>query len=115
MGMARHKTRIDRFAGILMHNPIVALILLLLDIYWWVVIIAVIASWLIMFGVINTYNPAVRAINNALRALTEPVFRPLRRILPPLGGVDLSPFVVIIAIWFIEYAIVWAEARFGFG
>jgi len=115
MGMARHKTRIDRFAGILMHNPIVALILLLLDIYWWVVIIAVIASWLIMFGVINTYNPAVRAIVNALRALTEPVFRPIRRIVPPVGGFDLSAIIVLILIWFIRYAIVWADVRFGFG
>jgi YggT family protein len=51
-------------------------------------------------------------IVRALAALTEPVFRPIRRILPELGGLDLSPLIVLIAIWFIEYVLVWAEARY---
>jgi YggT family protein len=97
-----------------MHNPIVALVLLLLDIYWWVVIAAVVVSWLVAFGVLNTYHPVARAIVRALAAVTEPVFRPIRRILPDLGGLDFSPFIVLLVIWFIEYAIVWAEVRFGF-
>ena len=98
-----------------MHNPIIALILLLLDIYWWVVIVAVVVSWLVTFGVLNTYNPAARAIIRALAAVTEPVFRPIRRMLPDLGGLDLSPLIVLIVIWFIEYVIVWAEVRYGLG
>jgi YggT family protein len=96
-----------------MHNPIVALLLVLLDIYWWIVVVAVVVSWLITFGVINTYHPTARAILRALRALTEPVFRPIRRILPDLGGLDLSPLIVLLVIWFLQYAIVWAEVRFA--
>lgn len=94
------------------HHPIVALLLLLLDLYWWVVVIAVVVSWLVAFGVLNTYNHLARSIIRALDALTEPVFRPIRRILPSLGGLDLSPLIVLIAIWFLEYVLVWAEARY---
>jgi YggT family protein len=94
------------------HNPIVALLLLVLDLYWWVVVIAVVVSWLVAFGVLNTYNPTARAIVRALAALTEPVFRPIRRLLPSLGGLDLSPLIVLIAIWFLQYVLVWAEARY---
>src|SRR5690349_24677980 len=94
------------------HNPIVALLLLLLDLYWWVVVIAVVVSWLVAFGVLNTYNEFERAIVRGLGALTEPVFRPIRRILPPLGGLDLSPLIVLILIWFLQYVLVWAEARY---
>ena len=94
------------------HNPIIALLLFLLDLYWWIVIIAVVVSWLVAFGVLNTYHPTARAIVRALAALTEPVFRPIRRILPPLGGLDLSPLIVLIAIWFLEYVLVWVEAKY---
>jgi YggT family protein len=94
------------------HNPIVWLVLQLLNLYWWVVIIAVVVSWLVAFGVINTYHPTARAIVRGLAALTEPVFRPIRRILPSLGGLDLSPLIVLIAISFLEYAIQWAEVRY---
>lgn len=94
------------------HHPIVALLLLLLNLYWWVVVIAVVVSWLVAFGVLNTYNHIARSIIRALDALTEPVFRPIRRILPSLGGLDLSPLIVLIAIWFLEYVLVWVEARY---
>jgi YggT family protein len=94
------------------HNPIVALLLALLDLYWWIVVIAVVVSWLVAFGVLNTYHPTARAIVRGLAALTEPVFRPIRRMLPSLGGLDLSPLIVLIAIWFIRYVIVWAEVRY---
>ena len=97
------------------HNPIIALLLLLLDLYWWVVVIAVVVSWLVAFGVLNTYNQFARSIIRALEALTEPVFRPIRRILPPLGGLDLSPLIVLILIWFLEYVLVWAEAKYLYG
>ena len=95
------------------HNPIIALLLLLLDIYWWVVIVAVVISWLVIFGLLNIHHPTARAIVRALGALTEPVFRRIRHVIPPIGGLDLSPLIVLIAIWFLQYALVWAEARFG--
>jgi YggT family protein len=97
-----------------MANPIIALINLLLDLYWWVVIIAVIVSWLIAFNVINTYNNFVRSLLRGLEALTEPVFRRVRKVVPPMGGLDLSPLVVLVVIWFLQYCLFWASNRFGF-
>ena len=72
----------------------------ILDLYWWVIIISVILSWLVGFGVINTYNHIARAVVRAFHALTEPVFGPIRRILPPFGGLDLSPLIVLLIIFF---------------
>lgn len=74
----------------------------ILDLYWWVVIIAVIFSWLVGFGVVNTYNQIARTVLRALHALTEPVFGPIRRILPPMGGLDLSPLIVLLIILFLR-------------
>jgi YggT family protein len=96
-----------------MANPVIALINLLLDFYWWVVVIAVIVSWLIAFNVINTYNNFVRSLLRMLEALTEPVFRRIRKVIPPIGGLDLSPLVVLIVIWFIQYTLAWATTRYG--
>ena len=93
-------------------NPIVSLILLLLDLYKWIVIIAVIVSWLVVFRVINLSVPAVRQILRLLDALTEPVFRQIRRILPAVGGFDLSPLIVLVAIWFLQEVVLWAAFRF---
>jgi len=97
-----------------MQNPIIALIMVLLDLYYWVVIVAVIVSWLIAFNVINTYNEIVRSLLRFLNALTEPVFRQVRRVVPPFGGLDLSPLVVLVGIWFIQYCLSWATLRYGF-
>ncbi len=97
-----------------MLNPIAALIIAVLDIYKWVVIAAVIVSWLTAFNVINQYNNVVRTLLRILYALTEPVLRPIRKIIPPIGGLDLSPIVVFLIIWFLEYTIEWASYRFGF-
>jgi YggT family protein len=92
-------------------NPIISLILLLLRLYSWIVIIAVIASWLVVFRVVNVSVPAVRAILRFLDAMTEPVFRQVRRIVPAVGGFDLSPLIVLIAIWFLEEVVVWGAIR----
>ena len=67
-----------------------------IDLYLFVIIAAVVVSWLIAFGVLNTYNPLARSLVHMLDALTEPVFRRVRRIIPPLGGLDLSPLIVFI-------------------
>ncbi|HEY1838068.1 MAG: YggT family protein [Rhizomicrobium sp.] len=88
-----------------MINPFVWLVLQLISIYTWIVIVAVVVSWLVAFGVINVYNHVVRSIVQALDAITEPVFRQVRRVIPPIGGLDLSPLIVLIALQFLSYLI----------
>lgn len=78
------------------------LLLLVLQLYTYVIIAAVIASWLVGFGIVNSYNPVARTILRMLHALTEPVFRPLRRLIPPMGGLDLSPLLVLLLIFFLQ-------------
>jgi YggT family protein len=97
-----------------MLNPIAALIIAVLDIYKWIVIAAVIVSWLTAFNVINQYNNVVRTLLRVLYALTEPVFRPIRKIIPPIGGLDLSPIIVFLIIWFLQYTIEWSSYHYGF-
>lgn len=74
----------------------------LLQFYSWIVIAQVVFSWLYMFGVVNPRNDAVNMIGRFLYQATEPVYRPIRNILPNLGGFDLSPVVVLLAIWFLR-------------
>jgi YggT family protein len=92
-----------------MLNPIAALLIEILEIYKWIVIV----SWLTAFNVINVHNNFVRTLLRILMALTEPVFRPIRRIIPPIGGLDLSPIVVFVLIWFLQYTITYASFRYG--
>ena len=80
-------------------------ILLALELYTWCIIVIAIMSWLITFNVINVHNALVRAIWNALNGITEPALRPIRRVLPNLGGLDLSPIVLLLIIFFIERVI----------
>jgi YggT family protein len=97
-----------------MHTPVVWIVLLLLDIYFWIVVIAVVASWLVAFGIVNAYNPLARQILMGLRAMTEPVFRLIRKVVPIMGGLDLSPMIVIIAIWALQYAINYYAFKYGY-
>lgn len=71
---------------------------LLLRVLMWIIILQAVLSWLVAFNVINTYNQGVRAFLAALDRLTEPLYRPIRRILPDFGGIDLSPLVVLLLI-----------------
>lgn len=80
-------------------------ILLVLQLYVWVLIASAVLSWLIAFNVVNAYNPVVRTIGDIVFRLTEPVLKPIRSILPSLGGIDLSPMVLILLIFFIERVI----------
>jgi YggT family protein len=82
--------------------PIIEVVIVLLDLYWWVIIIGAVASWLIAFGVINTYNRTVARILDVLYRLTEPALRPIRQFLPNFGGLDISPVILLLAIWLIE-------------
>ncbi len=77
-------------------------ILLVLHLYSYVIIIVAILSWLIAFNVINIYNDVVRSIWSALNAITEPVLRPIRRMLPTLGGIDISPVILLLLIFLLE-------------
>ena len=86
-------------------EAIVRLFLGILDFYVWILIASAILSWLLAFDVINIRNRLVRSIWDALLALTEPVLMPIRRRLPFMGGMDLSPIVVIFAIYFIQLVI----------
>lgn len=81
-----------------MHS-IIIVIDAILQLYSWVLIVWVVLSWLIAFNVVNTRNRFVYTLSDVLYRLTEPALRPLRRVLPDLGGVDLSP----VALWFIIY------------
>ncbi len=73
-----------------------------LSLYWWVIIASAIFSWLYAFNVVNPRNPVVGTIGNMLYRLTEPVLRPIRRYMPDLGGVDISPIIVLLVIFFLQ-------------
>jgi len=87
-------------------RSILYVILLLLDIYIWLLIAAAVLSWLVAFNVVNTRNQFVAMIGDFLYRITEPVLRPIRNVLPNLGGIDVSPVVLILIIILIKDIIV---------
>ncbi|HUH85018.1 MAG TPA: YggT family protein [Stellaceae bacterium] len=82
--------------------PVIEAVIILLDFFWWLIIIAAVVSWLIAFGIINTYNRTVAMLTDFLYRITDPVLRPIRRLLPNLGGVDLSPLIVLLIIYVLQ-------------
>ncbi len=78
---------------------------LALQLYIWVVIAAAIFSWLVAFSVVNTRNQFVGSIGEFLYRITEPALRPIRNLLPNLGGIDISPVILFLIIAFIRYVI----------
>lgn len=78
---------------------------LALQLYIWIVIAMAIFSWLIAFNVVNTRNHAVAMIGDFLYRVTDPVLRPIRNLLPNLGGIDISPVILFLIIVFIRYVI----------
>ena len=75
---------------------------MVLTLVWWVFLIMIIMSWLINFNVINTRNQFVAQLWRIINAITEPILKPIRRVLPSMGGLDLSPIVVFIIIFFLQ-------------
>ena len=73
-----------------------------LGLYVWVLIIGAVLSWLVAFDIINTRNFFVQKVGEICYRLTEPVLRPIRRVLPAVGGIDLSPLVLIFGIMFLQ-------------
>jgi YggT family protein len=86
-------------------HALIYTVLKILEIYSWIVIVAVIASWLVAYGVINRYNRFAMNVVDMFQRLTEPALRPIRRVIPPIGGVDISPLVLLIAIYFLQVLI----------
>jgi YggT family protein len=78
----------------------------LLQLYIYILIAAAVLSWLVVFNVVNSRNPIVAAIGEFLYKITEPVLRPIRNMLPNLGGIDISPIIVILIIFFIQSVII---------
>jgi YggT family protein len=87
-------------------RAILDIILLVLQIYIWLLIAAAILSWLVAFNVVNTRNQVVSTIGEFLYRITEPVLRPIRNMLPNLGGIDISPVILILIILLLENIIV---------
>ena len=73
-----------------------------IDIYTWIVIASAIMSWLVAFGVVNTRNQFIGYVVDFLYKVTEPVLRPIRRVLPNLGGVDISPVILLLGLFFLR-------------
>lgn len=88
-------------------RAVLDIILIILQLYWWVVLAMIIMSWLISFNVINTRNQFVDMIWRVVNQLTDPVLRPIRRVMPNFGGLDLSPLILFLIIFFIERVIVY--------
>ncbi|MDJ0936843.1 MAG: YggT family protein [Kiloniellales bacterium] len=87
-------------------DPLLIIVLWLIRAYIWVIIIGVILSWLINFQVVNSYNRFVFLVQDLTNRLTEPALGPIRRFLPNLGGIDISPIILILGLWFLEMVIV---------
>ncbi len=83
---------------IMMALALIDVLLILLNVVWWIIVIQAILSWLVAFNVINTHSDVMRSFYNALDRITRPLYNPIRRILPDFGGIDFSPFVVLILI-----------------
>ena len=77
-------------------NTVIQILIYLLTLVWWVIVIQAVLSWLIAFNVINTQNNFVRQVYSTLDRLTEPLYRPIRKVMPDFGALDLSPMVVIV-------------------
>lgn len=92
-------------------NVLLDIIQVLLNILWWVIVVQAILSILISFNVINTHNDFVRSLYRGLMTVTEPVYRPIRRILPDFGALDFAPFVVLVLIGILQSIILPAIYR----
>lgn len=87
-------------------KAVLDVILLVLQIYVWLLIASAILSWLVAFNVVNARNQFVAIVGDFLHRITEPVLRPIRSMMPNLGGIDISPIIVILIIFFLQSVIV---------
>jgi YggT family protein len=94
-------------------TPVFSLIDVILQLYTFVIFAMVIMSWLIGFNVINRHNRFVDAVWRTLMSLTEPVLRPIRNMLPSMGGLDLSPLILLLGLIFLREMNAWLMMRIG--
>ncbi|GAA0573882.1 YggT family protein [Caenispirillum bisanense] len=83
-------------------GPLLQVVSIALNLYLWALIISAVMSWLVAFNVINTHNRFVYTVGDFLHRITEPALRPIRSVVPVMGGVDLSPMVLILIIIFLQ-------------
>ena len=83
-------------------DPLFRVLMIAIDLYIWLVIIGAILSWLVAFNVINTSNQLVYLVLDFLYRITEPALRRIKRFLPNLGGIDISPVILILGLIFIQ-------------
>jgi YggT family protein len=88
-------------------NPFLWLVDTVITLYIWIVIAAAVLSWLIAFNVVNTRNAIVANLGEFLYRVTEPALRPIRNVMPNLGGIDISPVILIIGLLFLKQFIFW--------
>ena len=88
-----------------MYLMLLQILSILLNILWWIIIVQAVMSWLLAFNVINTHNEFVRQLWYVLERITEPLYRPFRRIMPDFGGLDLTPMVVLILLIILQQAV----------
>ena len=91
-------------------NPIIWLIVTVIDIYVWFVIAGVVLSWLVTFDIINLRNQFVYMVYDMLFRITEPALKRIRRFMPRMQ-LDLSPIVLIVGLYFVQYSIIWVYVR----
>ena len=87
-------------------NSLILLIDKILSLVIWIVVIQAVLSWLIAFDVVNLRNRFVFSVHQTLGRLTEPMLRPIRRVLPDTGTIDISPVILILAVWFLRSLLV---------
>ncbi len=92
-----------------MVNPFIWLVLTALDLYMWIVIIGVILNWLVAFNVVNTSNRFIYMIGDFTHRATAPALGRIRRYIPNLGGMDISPIVLILLLIFLQRLILWVS------
>ncbi len=105
VGPGRARRRAGRAKLINVLAPMDSILLLIdtvINLFVWAVIIHIVLTWLVSFNVVNTRNRFVYIVGNFLYRLTEPVLRPIRQVMPNFGGIDISPIVLILGLWFVN-------------
>ncbi len=98
-----------------MSYAVVKLLLTIIDIYWWILLATVVMSWLIAFDVVNMRSSAAYSIWKWLNAITEPVLGPIRAVLPSVGGLDISPLILLLVMQFLRDLIASSAGALAFG
>jgi YggT family protein len=85
----------------------------LFNLVWWLILASVVLSWLFAFNIVNVNNPTVRQIAHGLSRVTEPLLAPIRRILPAMGGLDLSPIILLLGLEFVRRLLIETLVKFA--